>query len=59
MPLIYITGVSGTGKSTVWAELKNRGIEAYDVDEDGLARWQNNKTRYIHPKSSVKAHQRT
>ncbi len=59
MSLIYITGVSGTGKSTVWAELKNRGIEAYDVDEDGLARWQNNKTRYIHPKSSVKAHQRT
>ncbi len=59
MSLIFITGISGSGKSAVWQELKSRGYEAYDVDEDGLAKWHNNDTGYVHPKSSVKAHQRT
>lgn len=59
MSLIFVTGISGSGKSTVWRELKHRGYEAYDVDEDGLAKWQHNETGYIHPKSSVKPHQRT
>jgi hypothetical protein len=39
--------------------LKKMGYEAYDTDNDGLARWQNRLTGYIHPKSSVKPHQRT
>jgi hypothetical protein len=30
-----------------------------DTDDDGLARWQHNQTKYIHPKSSVKPHMRT
>lgn len=59
MSFIYITGVSGTGKTTIYNELKNRGFEAYDVEEDGLARRQNKITGYIHPKSSVKEHQHT
>jgi adenylate kinase family enzyme len=59
MSLIFVTGISGSGKSTVWQELKARGYEAYDVDEDALAKWHNNETGYVHPKSSVKAHQRT
>lgn len=61
MPLYYITGGSGTGKSTALLELKRRGYEAYDVDEAGpvTAKWHNQQTGYIHPKSSVKAHQRT
>ncbi len=59
MSLIFITGVSGTGKSTVCQGLKSRGYEAYDVDDDGLGRWQNKESGYIHPKSSIKAHQRT
>ncbi len=37
MALYYITGVSGSGKSTVMAELKRRGYEAYDIDTDGFA----------------------
>jgi len=37
MPLYYVTGVSGSGKSTVLAELKRRGFEAYGTDEDDLA----------------------
>jgi len=44
MPLIYITGASGSGKSTVRAELRRRGYPAYDSDEDGLARWFSNTT---------------
>lgn len=39
MPLVYVTGASGAGKSTVRRELQRRGFTAYDVDEDGLARW--------------------
>jgi dephospho-CoA kinase len=35
MGLIYVTGISGSGKSTVRAELRARGFFAHDVDEDG------------------------
>ncbi|HUD06252.1 MAG TPA: AAA family ATPase [Candidatus Saccharimonadales bacterium] len=59
MSLFFITGIAGTGKTTVWQELKSRGYEAYDVDESGLAKWQNKETGYVHPKSSVKKEQRT
>lgn len=31
--LIYITGVAGTGKSSVRAELESRGYDAHEVDE--------------------------
>jgi dephospho-CoA kinase len=59
MALILLTGVGGTGKTLVCNALKERGYEAYDTDDDGLARWQNIRTGYIHPKSSVKSEQRT
>ena len=36
MPFIYITGVAGSGKSTVQKELKKRGIESYDEDDPGV-----------------------
>lgn len=44
MPLIYITGNSGAGKSSVQKELKRRGYEAYDTDENGISSWQNKAT---------------
>ncbi len=59
MSLFFITGVSATGKSTLTHELRSRGYVAYDTDDDALSRWQHNQTGYIHPKSSVKADQRT
>lgn len=61
MPLYYITGGSGTGKSTILDELKAKGYEAYDVDEAGpvTAKWHNDSTNYVHPKSSVKQEHRT
>lgn len=59
MSLFWVTGSAGTGKSTVCKELKKEGYVAYDVDNDGLARWTNLDTGYIHPKSSVKPEART
>lgn len=59
MALFFITGPSGAGKSQVTRELRARGYQALDTDDDALARWQNKETGYIHPKSSVKPEQRT
>ncbi len=39
----YITGVSGTGKSTLTEEFKKRGLNAVDLD-DGFCAWKNIKT---------------
>lgn len=44
MPLFLITGLPGSGKSTVRTELKSRGYKAYDGDEDRLAHWFNIET---------------
>jgi hypothetical protein len=37
--LIFVNGVSGSGKSAVCHELRARGFEAFDVDEDGFKSW--------------------
>lgn len=44
MSLIYITGISGSGKSSVCKELLRRGYKAYDTDKDGIAYFYNNRT---------------
>ena len=44
MPLIYITGIPGSGKSTVRHELLARGFEAYGGAEDELAGFYNLET---------------
>ncbi|MDP4038439.1 MAG: AAA family ATPase [bacterium] len=44
MPLIYITGNSGAGKSTIRKELQKRGYEAHDTDENGITCWYNKQT---------------
>jgi hypothetical protein len=44
VPLVYVTGISGSGKSAVLRELRRRGYEAFGVDEDGYARWQDGRT---------------
>lgn len=36
---IYITGVSGTGKSTLGLELQKRGCFVIDIDEGDLCTW--------------------
>ena len=41
MALYYVTGLSGSGKSSVLRELRARGYHARGVDEDGFADWIN------------------
>lgn len=48
MKKIYITGVSGVGKSSVAEKLKEKGIYTIDIDEvEGLCDWINNDTHKI------------
>lgn len=49
MPLSYITGVSGTGKSTICRELRVRGFVSYDVDEHVFANWIGRTTGQVDP----------
>jgi adenylate kinase family enzyme len=42
MALIYITGIAGSGKSTVRQELLRRGYKVYGGAEDGIAAFFNN-----------------
>lgn len=53
MKRFYITGISGTGKSSVALKLKEKGIPSIDIDGiKGLCRWVNKNTqevRHWHP----------
>jgi predicted ATPase len=42
--LVYVTGMPGSGKSTVCEELKRRGCAAFDTDEDSIADFYDNVT---------------
>ena len=44
MKKIYITGISGTGKSTIIEELTKKGIHAIDLDSS-FCRWEDKITR--------------
>jgi dephospho-CoA kinase len=42
MKKVYITGISGTGKTTIANLLKEKGIKSYSIDEvRGLCCWKN------------------
>lgn len=47
MSLAYITGMSGSGKSTIMAYLKQLGYEVHGVDEEGYADWINRRSGKI------------
>ena len=47
MSLVYITGISGMGKSTIMQEMRNQNIEVYGIDEDPLGVWVNRATGEI------------
>jgi gluconate kinase len=47
--LIYVTGISGAGKSTVRTELAQRGYVAFDTDEDEIAQWTHRVTGVVTP----------
>jgi len=44
MSLIFITGISTSGKSTIAKELQNRGYEAYDTEHNGVSAWFNKQS---------------
>ena len=49
MKKIYVTGVSGTGKTTIARELNTRGYLAISIDEtEGLCSWIDQKTGEHH-----------
>src|SRR3989344_8897360 len=46
MKKIYITGISGTGKTTVYEQLKKKGFHAISLDEtNDLCCWVNKDTK--------------
>jgi len=47
--LVYVTGLSGTGKSTVMRALRARGVPAYGVDEDCFGEWVERSTGRVVP----------
>jgi dephospho-CoA kinase len=59
MPLIWITGISGSGKSAVRRELRDRGFRALGTDEDGLAHWIDTETGDVTRQTTVGVNQRT
>lgn len=44
---VLLTGMSGTGKSTVLAELEKRGFEVVDTDEGGWSDWSDAEGGYL------------
>ena len=47
MPRILVTGMSGTGKSTVLAELRSLGFDIVDTDEPGWTTWSDVQDGYV------------
>lgn len=47
MRRVLLTGMSGTGKSTALAELRRRGFETVDTDEDGWTVWSDEDDGYV------------
>lgn len=44
MGLVWVTGISGAGKSSVCEGLRHRGHRAVDADRDGYSRWADRRT---------------
>ncbi len=59
MSLIYVRGISGSGKSAVYNELKARGFEAYGTDEDGISAFYDNETNKLLVNPPIEAEVRT
>jgi broad-specificity NMP kinase len=44
MGLVWVTGISGAGKSTVCRRMVELGYDAHDADEDGFREWRHKET---------------
>ncbi|MGN6168116.1 MAG: AAA family ATPase [Solirubrobacteraceae bacterium] len=47
MRKVLVTGMSGTGKSTVLAELRRLGFQAVDTDEPGWTEWSDREGGFV------------
>ena len=47
MRKILVTGMSGTGKSTVLAKLRQRGFDVVDTDEESLTVWSDEERGFV------------
>ncbi len=45
MALIYITGPTAAGKTTVGEALRAKGYEVHDTDDEGMRHWCNKYTK--------------
>lgn len=44
---VFITGVAGTGKTTILSEIQKHGFVVIDLDATGMCRWRNSSTHEI------------
>jgi len=51
--LVWVTGLSGTGKSSVAARLRDLGHRSVDADDDGISGWRNHATGGIVPSPPI------
>lgn len=43
--LVAVTGIPGSGKSTIYVRLKALGLDAWDTDEDALSEWRDRESK--------------
>lgn len=51
--LIWVTGLSGTGKSSVAGCLRELGYRSVDADDDGISSWRSHATGEIMPSPAL------
>lgn len=51
--LVWVTGLSGTGKSSIAARLQELGHWSVDADDDGMSGWRSHETGEIVPSPRV------
>lgn len=51
--LVWVTGLSGTGKSSVAVRLRELGHRSVDADDDGISGWRSHATGEIVPSPPI------
>ena len=51
--LVWVTGLSGTGKSSVAVCLRELGYRSVDADDDGISGWRSHATGEIVPSPAI------
>jgi predicted kinase len=51
--LVWVTGLSGTGKSSVAERLRELGHRSVDADDDGMSGWRSHASGEIVPSPPI------